>query len=82
MASSHEASITIEEMDWSQIHEPGCYLHIASGLLARVFPEQLTEMQIGPGGMVGRVARLADNPHLPVTTLRSVAVRGGYRVSF
>ena len=82
MANSHDASVTIQEMDWGQIHEPGCYLHIASGLLARVFREELPDVHIGTSGMVGRVARLTDNPHATVTTLRSVAARSGYRVSF
>src|SRR2546422_2503546 len=32
----------LEEMAWNQIREPGCYLMIESGELARVFPEALS----------------------------------------
>jgi hypothetical protein len=81
MANSHDASVSVEEMEWSEIHEPGCYLHIGSGLLARVFLEELADMRSGHA-LVGRVARLATSPHLPVTTLRLIATRSGYRVSF
>jgi hypothetical protein len=81
MANAHESGAGIEEMEWSQIHAPGCYLHIASGLLARVFPEEVDELATG-NGMVGRVARLAESPHQPLTTLRLIATRSGYRVSF
>jgi len=79
--NARDSQITIQELEWSDIREPGCYLHLGSGLLARVSEEELAE--IGHrGGMAGRVARLADNPHLPLTTLRLTAMRFGYRVSF
>ena len=73
----------LHEMEWDDISEPGCYLMIASGLLARVHPEDLSSDR--PAGLKGtgtRVVMLSDNPRLPLGSLRTIAIQGNYRVGF
>lgn len=69
-------------MDWNQISEPGSYLHIATGLIARVYPEDLAaplahrENECG-----GLVVRLLSNPGAPISVLREIGERHGFRVN-
>lgn len=72
----------LERMDWSEIREPGSYLHVASGLIARVYPEDVadtTERHAGAGG--GPVVRLLPNPGAPMAVLREIAERHGLQVN-
>lgn len=69
-------------MDWSEIQEPGSYLHLASGLIARVYAEDLASAGSHrgvPGG--GPVVRLLANPGAPITALREIAEHLGLRVN-
>ena len=73
----------LHELDWDDISEPGCYLMIATGLLARVHPEDLGgDRSLGQPGTGTRVAMLSDNPRTPLDSLRVIAIRGRYRVGF
>lgn len=72
----------LEQMDWCDIHEPGCYLHIASGLLARLYSDDIlhrnaTELERGGG----QVVRLAASPGAPLKQLRAIAQRHGLSVN-
>jgi len=71
------------ELEPSEIHEPGCYMHVASGLLVRLFPEDFA-LTIEPlvGACIGPLARLSDNPGLPVIALRAIAASHQLRTSF
>lgn len=73
----------LDLMDWSEIHEAGCYLHVASGLLARIEAEDLEDDRRGaghdrPGGLV---VRLSSNPRAPIQLLRLVARSHGYEMN-
>ena len=75
----------LEEMAWNQILEPGCYLMIESGELARGFPEALSP---GHAPIIitsvkgSRVAKLSDNPAEPISLLRIAAADRSYTVDF
>jgi hypothetical protein len=71
----------VDEMDWSDVREPGCYLHLSTGLLARVRAADAATMCQGDG-YGGQVARLSANPEAPIALLRAVAARSSYRVKF
>ncbi len=71
------------ELDWAEISEPGCYLLISSGLLARIYPDEVRARRRGPRSRAGaRVVKLSDNPGDPLQTLRSIAERHDYLVRF
>lgn len=71
------------ELDWDEISEPGCYMLISSGLLARVYPDEARARRQGPRSMAGaRVVKLSNNPGDPLQTLRAIAERHGYPVRF
>ena len=71
------------ELDWDEVSEPGCYLLVASGLLARVYVEEIRLGRQGPPSRAGaRVVRLSTNPGDPLQTLRAIAERHGYPVRF
>jgi hypothetical protein len=73
-------SEALDRMDWSEIHQAGCYLHLVSGLLARVFDGEPTENRGRfTQGRVGAVVRLSENPHAPITLLREVAASHGLK---
>jgi hypothetical protein len=72
----------LAELDWSEIAEPGCYLHLVSGLLARVFPEELGRGPRATSNHENRVARLSGDPGTSLAALRIVAARHGYAVHF
>ncbi|OGT28379.1 MAG: hypothetical protein A2Z17_05585 [Gammaproteobacteria bacterium RBG_16_66_13] len=71
------------EMDGTAIREPGCYLHIASGLLTRIYQDDLGTDNPGHAlSDAGQVARLSGDPDTPLNLLRIVASRHRYRVNF
>lgn len=71
------------ELDWDEISEPGCYLLVSSGLLARVYPEEARAKRQGPhSGAGARVVRLSTNPGDPLQALRAIAEHHGYPVRF
>ena len=71
------------ELDWAEVAEPGCYLMIASGLLARVYQEDLVAVGDSPrAGAGSRVVRLSSNPRALVEALRAVAFESHYTVNF
>jgi hypothetical protein len=73
----------LPELEWNEIAEPGCYLHLASGLLARMFPETIQGGRHAvQTAAPNRVARLAEDPGAPLTALRLLAARHGYPVRF
>lgn len=76
----------LSEMEWNGIDEPGCYLLIETGELARVPQEALAP---GHSPLVTltsqketRVARLSENPAEPISVLRAIAADNDYFVSF
>jgi len=69
-------------LDWSQIDAPGCYLHLPSGLLARVFAREESPVARGTGPTGGIAVRLADDPHTPIQRLREIAERDTLPVAF
>lgn len=72
-----------QELDWGDISDPGCYLMLSSGLLARVHPEDLPPDRRHPRRGGGpRVAKLSSNPREPIVVLRQVATRSRYLVRF
>ena len=71
------------ELDWDEVSESGCYLLVASGLLARLYLEELRARRQGSYSKAGaRVVKLSDNPGDPLQTLRAIAERHGYPVRF
>jgi hypothetical protein len=80
---SPEAPAQLPTLDWTEIREPGCYLHIRTGLLMRVFPEEVGRghLPIAPGGAMLMV-RLSPDVGTSVVILRSIARRHGYATSF
>jgi hypothetical protein len=75
---------TLEEMNWADVREPGCYLHVATGLLARVRADEIVAQTREDGGATGggQVVRLSSNPETPLPTLRGIAIVARYRVNF
>ncbi len=71
------------EMDAAQIREPGCYLHLSSGMLARIFEADLRDAS-GLSAWVGagRMVRLSPQPETSVFVLRRTAAIHDYPVSF
>ncbi|MGE5175918.1 MAG: hypothetical protein ACM3JJ_06020 [Hyphomicrobiales bacterium] len=76
----------LAEMEWNAIDEPGCYLVIETGDLARIPQEALAP---GHSPLVtltsqkeARVARLSDNPAEPISVLRAIAADNDYFVAF
>jgi hypothetical protein len=77
------ANTTLPELDWGEIAAPGCYLHLVSGLLARVFAEELVlARHQAPSARENRVVRLSNHPGTSLATLRVIAARHGYPVHF
>ena len=80
---TNDAAGRLPELDWEEIAEPGCYLLIASGLLARIYPDEARARRRGARSAAGaRVAKLSDNPGDPLQGLRATARRHGYQVGF
>ncbi len=71
-----------ESMEWCQVCEPGSYLHLSSGLVARVYAEDLeagrSRHEHAGGGVV---VRLDSNPGAPMTRLRTIAAQRGLRMT-
>jgi hypothetical protein len=77
------SDVGLHELDWVDVAEPGCYLMIASGLLARVYQEDLDAAGKSPRAGAGtRVVRLSSNPRALVEVLRAVAFESHYTVNF
>jgi hypothetical protein len=71
------------ELDWGEITEAGCYLLVATGLLARVHADEAETRRKAPRSLTGaRVARLSSNPSDPLQLLRTIAESHHYPVSF
>jgi hypothetical protein len=80
---ARQAQSSLQQLDWGQIKEPGCYLHVSTGLLARIFAEELErERPSNPSMSSMQVAKLATDPLTAVATLRAIASRHGYSVRF
>ena len=64
-------------IDWDDIREPGCYLHVTSGLVARIFPDDIanpSEDRHAGQFSGGPVICLSPNPNTPIDVLRQFAV--------
>lgn len=71
----------LPELCWDDIAEPGAYLLITAGLLARIYPEELpAHRRVRWSG--ARVAKLSPNPADSLNTLRGIAARFQYTVNF
>jgi hypothetical protein len=74
------------EMGWNAIDEPGCYLLIETGDLARIPQEALapghSPLVILTSQKEARVARLSENPAEPISVLRAIAANNDYHVAF
>ena len=89
MSRSHDVDATasqnrsrLPEMDWHEVQEPGCYLHVSSGMLMRFFPEDsLSRGRMTPGAETAMV-KLAEDPQTPLVTLRAIAAGHGYFAEF
>lgn len=68
----------LPRLDWSEIRAPGAYLHLASGLLARVYEDDVNA-HARTGG--GRCVRLSENPGMPLAKLREIAADHGFEVN-
>ena len=82
MSDESLPEVSLDQMEWCEIREPGCYLHIASGLVARVYAEDVAGAKAdrqGHGG--GRVVRLLPNPGAPLAMLREIAEHHGFRMN-
>lgn len=85
-ASTKQRSHQLPEMGWNEIDGPGSYLFVTSGDLVRVPSEALAPghsplMSITSHGET-RVARLSENPAVPITVLRNIAADNDYFVNF
>ena len=81
-SDAHSTSNSLERMDWCDVHEPGCYLHLASGLLARLYLDDIRQRDGVPhesGG--GQVVRISASPGAPLELLRAIAQRHGLKVN-
>ncbi len=76
----------LSEMEWNEIEQPGCYLLVESGDLARIPQEALapghSPLITVTSANETRVARLSDNPAEPISVLRAVAADNDYFVNF
>lgn len=71
-----------DPIEWGDIREPGSYLHLATGLIARVYAEDVARAAADGGGRGGgSVVLLAPNPGAPMAALREIAERHGFRMS-
>ena len=71
----------LQQLD--EIREPGCYVHVATGLLVRIFPEELeSERASEPFDSWGLVAQLSSDPYAAIASLRAFASHQGYLVRF
>lgn len=70
-----------EPIDWNDVREPGAYLHIDSGMLMRVFADELVPdpPKEEPGTLL---IRLSNDPQAPLARLRATAMWLGYLVQF
>lgn len=69
------------EMEWGDIREPGSYLLVSSGLIARIYAEDIPGFEERPRRAAGTVVRLLSNPRAPLGLLREIAERHGYQVN-
>ena len=76
----------LSEMDWNQIDEPGCYLFMDTGQLARVPQEALSPghspLLTITSSKPTRVVRLSESPAEPISVLRAIAADNDYFVRF
>lgn len=73
----------LPELDWNEISEPGCYLHLASGLLARMSAETIAGgRREARADFANRVVKLTGDPETSLAALRILAARHGYDVRF
>ena len=67
------------EMEATEILEQGCYMHLATGLLMRVAPEDVPATRERLAGLeASRVLRLSDNPNAPIVLRREAALGARY----
>ncbi len=76
-----ESGDFLPRVEWEEIDAPGSYLHLATGLLARVYAEDLENRPKGHGGNGGRCVRLSANPGAAMTQLREIAASHGLKVN-
>lgn len=72
---------TLPRVDWDDIRSPGCYLHLATGLLARMYAEDLARRPQRLGGTGGCCVRLSPNPGESMPQLREIAAKHGLEVN-
>jgi hypothetical protein len=72
----------LRECDWNDIDEPGCYLHIRSGMLMRVFADELDSVASDMPEGTMRMVKLSRNPRASLPKLRDIASRHGYPARF
>ena len=85
-ASANQRTHRLSEMGWNEIDGPGAYPFVRSGDLVRVPVEALAPghsplMSITSNGET-RVAKLSENPAVPITVLRNIAADNDYFVNF
>ncbi len=79
---SEQRDTRLERMEWNEIHEPGSYLHLASGLIARVYAEDIAVARAHLDHREGgSVVRLLPDPGAPMVVLQAIAERHGLRVA-
>lgn len=71
----------LTRMPWERIREPGCYVHLPSGLLARLSLEDLADFATGTRSG-GTAVRLSTDPGTAIDRLREIARRHGLPISF
>ena len=80
-SQNDESAGFLPRVEWDEIRAPGCYLHLATGLLARVYAEDLANRSPGIASGGGRCVRLSENPGATMAQLREVAAKHGLEVN-
>ena len=71
----------LTRIPWERIREPGCYVHLPSGLLARLSLDDLASRPEGRRSG-GTAIRLSTDPGTAIDRLREIALRNGVPISF
>ncbi len=81
-ASRGEALSPPSVLTWGEIRDPGCYLHLPSGLLARIFSREVAPGAQEGGSPSGAAVKLSNDPSAPLGLLRDIARRHTLPVAF